>query len=121
MALTTLGKARIAALLNDEAVTPFSTATTYVGVGDGADAFDAADTDLQGASTARVAVTSVNRSGAVLTIVAVFDAATALFAWNEFGLFDAASGGLMLSRDLIVDGGTKGASVMTFTITCSVE
>lgn len=119
MALTTLGKARIAALLNGEAVDPFNTANCFVGVGNGTDAFDAADTDLQGASKHRVAADLVTRSGAVLTITATFPAPDANFAWDELGLFDDAAAGTMLAREVVAMG-TKASGIWTLTITATV-
>lgn len=118
MAFTDLGKARNAALFAGEAVTALNNANAYLGVGNSTTAFSAAHTDLQGASKAREALdaTFPTRSTNVLTYKATFEAADAQFAWEEWGLFDAAAAGTMISRK-VESHGTKAADEWALTVT----
>jgi len=101
MGMTTGGAQQLLGLGVGEALTSFATANANQGVGGGAGgttAFAIAQTDLQGASKARKAVTSSTRSGSVITSVATWAAADAVFTWDEFALFNAAAAGVMLHR-----------------------
>ena len=82
----------------------------YIGVGDGIDEFDPAQTDLQGTNKARAAITSYNISGSQVTFFATFATTIANFEWLEAGLFEASSGGGMAVRQVIDSPGTKPAS-----------
>jgi hypothetical protein len=79
--------------------TPFNSANSYIGVGNSTTAFAAGQTDLVGTSV-RKAVTGgyPQISGTTLTFQATFVDAEANFAWQEWGVFNAASGGSMLDR-----------------------
>ena len=79
----------------------------YIGVGDGIDAFDPAQTDLQGTNKARRAVTSYNISGSLVTFYATFPNASGNFEWLEAGLFESSVGGGMAVRQVIDSPGTK--------------
>ena len=81
-------------------VTAFNNANSYVGVGNSAAAYSAAHTDLQGASKLRKAVSAgyPTQAANVLTYQATFGLTEAVWDWNEFGVFNAASGGTMLNR-----------------------
>jgi hypothetical protein len=72
----------------------------YVGAGNGSTAFSAAQTDLQGASKARVQATAV-RTSASIVYTAEFDTSTGNFEWLEVGSFDAAAAGTMLTRKVV--------------------
>ena len=102
--------------------TAFSAANGYLGVGNSSAAAAAAQTDLQGASKTRVIVDSApSRSSQTLTFVATFGSAVANFAWEEVGIFNAGSGGTMLSRR-VSSLGTKASGatwILTITLTIS--
>lgn len=80
--------------------TLFNEANARIGVGNGTDAFDVSQADLQGSSKFRKGMDtgypSVN--GPKVTFKATFAPAEANFAWNEWGIFNAASAGVMLNR-----------------------
>lgn len=99
MALTAAGINHIArsiAGLGD----PFSATNARLGVGNGTAPFVASQTDLQGSSKLRKAMDDgypiVNAP--TVTFKSTFGVGDANFAWNEWGIFNAASGGVMLNR-----------------------
>ncbi len=108
------------------AVTSFANANAHLGVGGGAGAttaFAAGQTDLQGASKSRKAMdaTFPSRSGLVVTFKSTFVGADANHAWDEVGVFNAATVGTMLAR-VVTPLGTKASGstfVLTHTITFS--
>jgi hypothetical protein len=83
-----------------ETVTPFNSSNARIGVGDGTTAFNASQTDLQGTNKVRKAMDSgyPTRSGTTMTFQSTFTGSEANFAWNEWGVFNAATGGVMLNR-----------------------
>jgi hypothetical protein len=83
-----------------ESVTPFNSSNARIGVGDGTTAFNASQTDLQGTNKVRKVMDSgyPTRSGATITFQSTFTGTEANFAWNEWGVFNAATGGVMLNR-----------------------
>lgn len=105
-----------------EAVTPFNNANAYIGAGDSAAAFAATQTDLQaGTNKLRKAMDASypTRTGNVLTFQATFATGEGNFAWNEWGIFNAASGGTMMQRKVESLGSKTSAQSwqMTATIT----
>lgn len=107
-----------------EAITSFATANANQGVGFGAGsttAFAIGQTDLQGATKPRKAVTSSTRAGSVITSVATWAAADAVGTWDEFALFNAAAAGVMLHRGVSAAFFVKnGSTTVTLTITLTV-
>jgi hypothetical protein len=109
MPLTNAGRNFTAGAISGAQTTLFDNANAKIGVGDSTTAFAASQTDLQ-------AATNKLRKGMdtgypttvenVLTYQATFGSADANFAWNEWGVFNAASGGIMLNR-LVEYNGTK--------------
>jgi hypothetical protein len=93
-----------------ESVTPFNSTNARIGVGDGTAAFSASQTDLQGTNKVRKVMDSgyPSRSGATMTFQSTFGGSEANFAWNEWGVFNAATGGVMLNRK-VESLGTKGS------------
>lgn len=125
MGLTNAGRDFIAAAItNYDTPTFFDNSNAYIGVGDSSTAFAADQTDLQ-------AATNKFRDGMEATFpttvdnVLVFKCSIATddanFAWNEWGIFNASSGGIMLCRK-VESLGTKasGTWVLTCTITVSI-
>ena len=104
-----------------QAVTPFNNTNAHLGVGDGTAAFATTQTDLQGANKARKAMDSgyPTLAGNQMTFRATFGGADANFAWNEWGVFNAASGGVMMNRK-VESLGTK-ASGATWVLTVTVS
>lgn len=118
MAMTTVGRNYIAQALGGEAFTAFNNANARIGVGDSSTAFAAGQTDLQApANKLRKAMdaTYPQRAANVLTFQATFGTAEANFAWNEWGVFNAAAAGQMLNRK-VESLGTK-TSAQTWQLT----
>lgn len=88
--------------------TPFSNANARLGVGNGSTAFAASQTNLVGSSTLRKSMDSgyPTITPPTITFKATFAQTEANFAWNEWGIFNAASGGVMLNR-VVESNGTK--------------
>src|SRR5688572_16567638 len=102
MPLTTAGVTAMAKAVLGEAQTTFANANAHLGVGDSTTAFNVAQTDLQAASNKlRKAMESSYPSA--LTALAtsfrsLFGTSEANFAWQEWGVFNAAASGDMLTR-----------------------
>lgn len=112
MPLTNAGRDFIAQDIVGEAVTEFNNANAHIGVGDSAVAFAATQTDLQAAVNKLrkpMQATYPQRTGNVIDFRALFGTADANFAWNEWGVFNALSAGVMLNR-AVVALGTKASS-----------
>jgi hypothetical protein len=124
MGLTTAGMNHLLGLGVGEALTSFATANAHQGVGGGASAttaFAIAQTDLQGASKTRKAVSSCTRSTNVVTSIATYATGDANYTWDEFALFNASSSGVMLHRGVSASFFVKNSSTTaTLTITLTV-
>lgn len=123
MGLTTAGLNHVAGAVIG-AGTAFSNANAHLGVGDSSTAFAVGQTDLQAATNkfrSGMEATFPTQAAAVLTFKASFASGEANFAWEEWGVFNASSGGTMLSRK--VDSlGTKASGAvweLTATLTFS--
>lgn len=122
MGMTNAGRDLLASLLMGGAGSVFSEANARLGVGDSTTAFAAAQTDLQAATNkVRVAMDTGYPTLATnaLTFKSTFGSAVGNFAWQEWGVFNAASAGVMFSRK-VENLGTKvsGATwVLTTTVT----
>lgn len=99
MAITNAGLAQIASLLIGSG-TNFSSANAKIGVGNSSTSFAVSQTDLQGTSKLRKGMDSgyPTVSGPTVTFKSTFLPAEANFAWLEWGIFNGASGGVMLNR-----------------------
>lgn len=116
----------IAAALVSGTLTAFSNANATIGVGDSTTAFAANQTDLQAASNKlRKAMDSGYPQVAtnVVTFRATFGTSEANWTWQEWGVFNAASGGTMLSRKVeLLTTKTSALSVqITSTITVTIS
>ena len=107
MAITTAGVNYLAQAAIG-AGTPFNNANAFIGVGDGSQAFSASQTDLQGTNKVRRPMDSnyPTVTPPVATFMATFPQNEANFAWNEWALFNASTGGVMLNRT-VESNGTK--------------
>lgn len=107
MALTTAG----VNFLSQAAIgqgTPFNAANARLGVGSGNNAFAVSQTDLQGSGKYRKAMDSgyPTITPPKVTFKATYAQSEANFPWNEWGIFNAATGGVMLNR-VVESNGTK--------------
>lgn len=86
----------------------FNNANARIGVGNGTEPFAVAQTDLVGSNRFRktMDVGYPTISGTKLTFKSTFAQSEANFPWNEWGIFNAATGGVMLSR-VVESNGTK--------------
>ena len=104
-----------------EAVTSFNNANARIGAGDSSTAFAATQTDLQAATNKfrkGMEATYPQRSGNVWTFRSLFATGEANFDWNEWGIFNAASAGVMMARK-VESMGTK-TSVQSFQLTLTI-
>lgn len=107
MALTTAGINYLAQAAIGQGVI-FNNANAKIGVGDGTAAFAVSQTDLQGTNKVRKGMDAdyPTSNPPVATFRATFNPSEANFAWNEWGIFNASTGGVMLSR-VVESNGTK--------------
>ena len=107
MALTTAGINYLAQAAIG-AGTPFNASNARLGVGSGSNAFAASQTDLQGSGKVRKAMDEGYPVATPPKVVfkSTFAPNEANFPWNEWGIFNAASGGVMLNR-VVESNGTK--------------
>ena len=126
MGLTNAGRNHIAdAIIDNGPPTPFDNTNAYLGVGDSATAFAAAQTDLQAATNKlrkAMEATYPQIATNVLTFRSLFGTADANWAWEEWALFNAAAAGTMLCRK-VESLGTKTSAQswqLTATITVSI-
>ena len=110
MALTTAGINHLAQAAIGLG-TPFNNANARLGVGSGSAAFAVGQSDLQGSDKYRktMDIDYPRISGPVVTFKATFEPGVANFPWNEWGIFNADSGGVMLNR-VVEANGTKQAN-----------
>jgi hypothetical protein len=116
MGMTLVGKELIAKALMGDAYTKFDNTNARLGVGNSATAFVDTQTDLLGTNFRRVMeATYPTRSVREITWKASFDASEANFDWLENGVFNAASAGDMLARDVENLGTKASPAVWVFT------
>lgn len=113
-----------------QTLTYFNNANAHIGVGDSTTAAAATQTDLQAASNkVRKAMeatypthTDGTTSGsATITFRSVFGTGDANFAWQEWGVFNASTGGRMLNRKVESLGTKTSAATWTFTVTITLS
>lgn len=121
MGLTNFGRNHIASGIIGASVTAFNAANAYIGTGDSNTAFAATQGDL-------VAATNKNRwpmdstfptqATNVLTFQTTVPTNSGNWAWEEWGIFNALSAGVMLSRK-VESLGTK-TSAQSWQISCAI-
>lgn len=115
-ALLTAGAQAIFQRMGDDTVARFNASNARLCVGNGTAAVAAGQTDLQGASKTRKIVDSAPViSGNTWTLVATFGTGDANHAWEEAGIANHASAGVLLNR-VVQNFGTK-TSGMTWVLT----
>jgi len=124
MPLTTAYATFLAQASLGESVTAFNSSNARIGVGDGTTAFSSSQTDLQGTNKYRKGMDSgyPTRSGSTMTFQSTFGSSEANFTWNEWGVFNASSGGTMMNRK-VESLGTKASGstwILRVQITLSV-
>ena len=114
--VVTAGKGYVASRMKDAT----TTAMSHMAIGSGSTAAAASDTAL-GSELGRVALTSTNVSGAIVTYTATFAAGTATGAATEAAILNASSGGTMLCRTVfsVVNKGASDSMTVTWTVTVS--
>src|SRR5690554_1294859 len=109
------------ALIGDD-FTPFNNANARIGVGNGDDAFNVSQTDLQGGSKFRKGMENgfPTRTGNQADFRAVFASGEANFPWEEWAIFNAGAGGTMYNRKVISQGTKVSGQVWEFTVTVGI-
>lgn len=124
MALTNAGRDFVAqAAIAEAGLTAFDGANAHIGVGNSAGVFAATQTDLLGTEKFRklVDATFPQRSANALTFRSTFATADANFAWEEWGVFNAAVGGTMLNRKVEALGTKPSTQAWQFTVTLTLS
>lgn len=124
MGMTTVARDMAVQGLVGEAITAFNNANARIGVGDSTTAFASGQTDLQAATNKFRRVMEAaypQRAANVLTFRALFSTSEANFAWNEWGVFNAASAGSMLNRKVEALGTKTSAQSWQLTVTLTVN
>ncbi len=110
-------------------LTFFNNANAHIGVGDSTSAAAATQTNLQASTnllrrpmeSSYPSHTDGTTSGAAsISFRSVFGSAEANFAWQEWGIFNAASGGRMLNRRVENNGTKASGATWTFTVTLTL-
>jgi hypothetical protein len=123
MSMTNSYRDYIATQTIGDAVTAFNAANSYLGVGDSSTAFAATQTDLQAATNKlrkAMEATYPTRATNVLTFRSLFGTGDANFAWAEWGVFNAASAGTMMSRKVEALGTKTSAQSWQLTTTITI-
>jgi hypothetical protein len=115
--MTLVGKELIAKALMGDTFTNYNNTNARLGVGDSATAFADTQTDLLGTNKLRkgMEATFPTRSVREITWKSSFGASEANWAWLENGVFNAASAGEMLARDVENLGTKASPAVWVFT------
>lgn len=124
MPLTNAGTGLITSLLVGAGGTIFDNTHAYIGVGDSSTTFVATQTDLQASSNHfrnPMDVSFPSISGTTLVFQSTFATGNANFAWNEWGVFNAASGGIMLNRKQESLGTKANTQAWQFNVTLTVN
>jgi hypothetical protein len=112
-----------------QTLTYFNNGNAYIGVGDSTTSEAATHTDLQAASNkTRKAMdatypshTDGTTSGAAtITFRSTFASGDANYAWQEWGIFNASSGGRMLNRKVASLGTKTSAATWQLTVTITL-
>jgi hypothetical protein len=110
-----------ALLMNDGPPVYMNSTNARLAVGTSTQAFNAADTDLVGTKFRKGMDNPFpTRSNNVVTYRATFDLNEANFAWNEWGVANAASGGMMINRRVESLGEKNSTQTWIFTATLTI-
>jgi len=118
MPITTAGRNLIASIITGTGVL-YNTTNAHIEVGNGNTAFNAAQTGLTGASRTRKASPSASASANVLSFSSTFAGEEANHAWLEWGIFNHATAGTMLTRK-VENLGTKVSGIWTLNVSITI-
>lgn len=121
--LVNLGRDILAdSLIGGTTYARFNNAGAHIGAGNGTTAFAQTQTNLMGASTSRrpMEATYPTRTANAITFRSLFGTGDANFTWEEWGIFNAATGGQMLSRKVENLGAKTSAITRQVTTTITV-
>ena len=124
MPLTESGRNFIAQAIIDDTPTPLDNANAFIGVGDSTTVFAAAQTNLQAVTNKLrrvMEVTYPQRTDNVLTFRSVFGTADANWRWEEWGVFNHATAGVMLNRVVEFLGEKTSVAIWQLTVVLTVE
>ena len=122
MPITNAGRDHITSAIVGGAVTAFTSANAYIGIGSASAAFAASGTTLVSAlSAARKGMDASypQVSSNQLTFRSTFSTTEAEGAWNEWGVFNASAAGTMLNRKA-ESLGTKPSGTQTWQFTVTI-
>lgn len=122
--LVNAGIALLEDLLIGAGGTVFNNANAFIGVGDSATAATASQTNLQATTNLlrkAMDATFPSRAAQTITFRSTFGTSEANFTWNEFGVFNASSGGTMLNRAVSSLGTKTSAASWVFTVTITIS
>lgn len=122
MALTTAGLEHMVQALLGEVVDAFDGINSHVGAGDGTAAFSISQTDLQASVNVLRKLVEAGfpqRSGSSVVFEAIFSNGEANFDWEEWGIFNASTGGVMLLRE-VESLGTK-TSAQSWVLSATIQ
>lgn len=124
MPLTVVGRDLIAKLIIAESATPLDASNAHIGAGDSDTAFDINQTDLQASSNKLrkgMEAGYPQRTDNTLVFRGLFGTADANWTWKEWGLFNAVSGGEMLTRKVEALGTKTSAQSWLLTASLTVQ
>lgn len=123
MPLTNAYRDLLASLSVGAGGTAFNNANAYIGVGDSTTAHAYTQTDLQAATNKlrkAMDATYPQLATNVMTFRATFSTAEANFAWQEWGVFNASTGGTMMQRKVESLGTKTSSQSWQFTVTLTL-
>jgi|SRR5206468_6029832 len=123
MPLTNAGRDFYAQVATGATSNLFNNANANIGVGDGTTAFDVGQTNLQGTNKLRKAMdpSYPTTTGNQQVYKATFGPDEANFAWQEWGVFNAASAGVMQNRVVEYNGTKLSGQTWIFQVTLTIN
>jgi hypothetical protein len=123
MPITTAGLNFLTGAIVSNPATLFNSSNARIGVGDSSTTFNANNTDLQASSNKlrkSMEAGYPQISGNEIVFRSIFSTEEANFNWNEWGIFNSASDGVMLNR-VVESLGTKNSNqTWQFTVTLQI-
>jgi len=124
MALTNTGRDYLNGSIIANPTALFNVTNAHIGVGDSVVAFAATQTDLQAATNKLrkiVDIAPTNPTANSTEFLSTFGTAEANFAWEEWAVFNAATGGIMLNRKVEALGTKTSAQSWEITVTLTLN
>ena len=124
MGSTNAGRDFIAqVIINDDTPTFFTNAAAYIGVGDSDGVFAASQTNLQAATNKVRVGMETNfpaRTDNAIDFKSSFGSSVANWVWNEWGVFNHETTGVMLNRKVEALGTKVEGSTWVLTVTLTI-